>query len=105
MNSLNLDPTQLSGNSKATQLKNSITQNSDDAKLRQSCEDFEAMFVKQMLDSMKSTINKSGFIKENMGEEIFDDMLGDEYAKSMAESSDFGIADMMYKQLAAKKYQ
>ena len=104
MNSLNLDPTLLAGTNKTKSLQNSISANSDDAKLRQSCEDFEAMFVKQMLDSMKSTINKSGFIKENMGEQIFDDMLGDEYAKSMANNSDFGIADMMYKQLAAKKY-
>lgn len=105
MNSLNIDPTQLAGTNKATSLQNSLANTSDDKQLLESCQDFEAMFIKQMFDSMKSTINKSGFIKENMGEEIFDDMLGDEYSKSMSKTSGFGIADMMYKQLAAKKYQ
>lgn len=105
MDSLNVDPTRLMGTNKATSLENSIKRSGDDKELKQSCQDFEAMFIKQMLKSMKSTVNKSGLIKENMGEKIFDDMLSDEYAQSIAKNSGFGIAEMMYKQLAADKYQ
>ncbi|WP_223111626.1 rod-binding protein [Thiospirochaeta perfilievii] len=105
MNNLNLDPNQIVGNSKAVNLQKSITNSKDDQKLKESCKEFEAMFIKQMLSSMKKTVNKSGLIKENMGEKIFDDMLSDEYSKSMAQTSSFGIADMMYKQLAVQKYQ
>lgn len=91
--------------SKAEMLKRSVETSEDNKKLLKSCKEFESMFVKQMLNSMKKTVNKSGFIKENMGEKIFDDMLYDEYSKSMTETSGFGIAQMMYKQLAADKYQ
>lgn len=86
-------------------LSNRVQSGKDNKKLMESCREFESMFIKQMLNSMKKTVNKSGFIKENMGEKIFDDMLYDEYSKNMAKSSGFGIAELMYKQLAADKYQ
>ena len=69
-------------------------------KLKEACRDFEALFIKQMLDSMRKTVDKSGLIKRNMGEDIFEDMLYDEYAKKMTETSRLGIADMMYNQLS-----
>lgn len=90
---------------KVNNLSSAVNRNSDNKKLMESCREFESMFIKQMLNSMKKTVNKSGFIKENMGEKIFDDMLYDEYSKSMAKTSGFGIAEMMYKQLALDKYQ
>ncbi len=105
MNNLTVDPNTLMSSNKANSLQSTLSKSKDNEKLLQSCQDFEAMFIKQMLSSMKQTVNKSGFIKENMGEKIFDDMLSDEYSKKMASTSGFGIAEMMYKQLAIKKYQ
>ena len=105
MDSLSIDTNQILSNNKTESLQNSIKNNKENQKLKDTCKEFEALFIKQMLSSMKKTVTKSGLIKENMGEKIFDDMLYDDYAKSMADSSDFGIADMMYKQLSAKKYQ
>lgn len=61
---------------------------------------FEAIFIKQMLSVMRNTVNKSGLIEGGMAEEIFEDMLYDEYAKKMAESRQLGIADIIYQQLA-----
>ena len=78
----------------------SVQQNGKDNKLRKACEDFEAIFVKQMLKSMKSTINKSGMLGGGFAEEIYDDMLYDEYAKKMTKTANFGIADSLYKQLS-----
>ncbi len=89
----------------AKSLQTSVNSSSDSKKLMETCREFESMFIKQMLDSMKKTVNKSGLIKENMGEKMFDDMLYDEYSKKMAASSGFGIADTMYKQLSIDKYQ
>lgn len=68
--------------------------------LRKACEDFEAIFVKEMLKSMKSTINKSGLLDGGFAEEIYDDMLYDEYAKKMTKTANFGIAETLYKQLS-----
>ncbi len=100
------DLTQINSvSNRATTLQNTNFNLADDKKLKETCQEFEAMFVKQMLDSMNKTINKSGLIKENMGEQIFNDMLTDEYSKKISDASGFGIAEMMYKQLAVKKYQ
>lgn len=68
-------------------------------KLKQACLDFSAIFIKQMLNAMKKTVPKSGMMDGGMAEEIFEDMLYDEYAKSMAQTAGFGLAEMMYDQL------
>ena len=63
------------------------------------CLDFEAIFIKQMLNSMRKTVEKSGLLDGGMAEDLFEDMLYDEYAKKMAQSANFGLAAMIYNQL------
>ncbi len=70
------------------------------AKLKKACSDFEAIFIKQMLDSMRKTVNKSGLLDGGMAENIFEDMLYDKYAHKMSETAHFGIKDILYKQLS-----
>jgi Rod binding domain-containing protein len=62
-------------------------------------QEFEAIFIKQMLNVMRKSVNKTGLMDGGMAEEIFEDMLYDEYAQKMAETGSFGIANMIYKQL------
>ena len=64
------------------------------------CQDFESIFIKQMLNVMRKTVHKTGLTDGGMAEEIFEDMLYDEYALKMAQSSRFGISDMLYKELS-----
>jgi flagellar protein FlgJ len=71
-----------------------------DTRLYEACQDFEALFIKQMLSSMKKTINKTGLMEGGMAEEVFEDMLYDEYAKIMSKTARFGLADMIYDQVA-----
>ncbi|MBN1685488.1 MAG: rod-binding protein [Spirochaetales bacterium] len=78
----------------------SVHTNTRDEALHRACQDFEAIFVKQMLKSMKGTINKSGFLDGGFAEEVYDDMLYDEYADKMVTSAGFGIADTLYNQLS-----
>jgi flagellar protein FlgJ len=70
----------------------------EQAKLREACRDFEAIFIKQMLDAMRKTVPKTGLIDGGMAEDIFEDMLYDERAKLMAGTGAFGIADILYRQ-------
>ena len=81
-----------------------VQKSAQDAKLRQACEDFEAIFIKQMLNSMKKTINRSGLTGGGFAEEIYEDMLYDEYAKKMTKTAGLGIADSLYKQLSTHPY-
>jgi len=69
-------------------------------KLQKACMDFESIFIKQMLDSMRKTVVRSELTKKNMGEDLFEDMLYDEYAKKMSDTAGLGIGDMMYSQLS-----
>ncbi len=75
---------------------------SDDPKLREACEQFEALFIKQMLDAMRKSIDKSDqLLNGGMAEDVFEDMLYDEYSKTMAKTGKFGISDMLFSQLSS----
>ena len=73
-------------------------------KLKKACQDFEAIFVKQMLKSMKGTVEKTGLLDGGFAEEIYDDMLYDEYAKKMVKTAGFGIADTLYDKLSVSAH-
>jgi peptidoglycan hydrolase FlgJ len=70
------------------------------SKLYQAALDFESIFVKQMLDSMRKTVTKTGLIEGGMAEDIFEDMLYEKYATTMTRSAGFGLADQIYLQLS-----
>jgi peptidoglycan hydrolase FlgJ len=78
-------------------------QATEERRLRDVCEQFEAIFVKQMLTSMRRTVNKTGLVDGGMAEEIFEDMLYDEYATSIAKTTRLGISEMLYKELSQAK--
>ena len=65
-------------------------------RLRQVSEDFEALMINQMLKEMRKTVDKSGLIDGGMAEQIFEDMLYDEYAKEFSKTKTFGLADIIY---------
>lgn len=76
--------------------------NRQDAKLKKSCQDFEAILTGYMLKSMRKATVEGGFINKNMGERVFSEMLDDEYSKMISGTGKMGLADLLYKQLAGK---
>lgn len=72
----------------------------DEKKLLEVCRDFESIFIKQMLDAMRNTVPESELTGGSLTEDIFEDMLYDEYAKEMSRTANLGIAEMMYQQLS-----
>ncbi len=82
-------------------IKKSFQKNEE---LKKASLDFEAIFIKQMLDSMKKTLNKDqNLLSGGQVEEIFEDMLYEQRAKQMAQSQSFGIAQLIYNQLDKNK--
>jgi flagellar protein FlgJ len=80
--------------------KPAIDKNSE---LYKACQDFEALFIKQMLDVMRKTVHKGDdLLSGGMSQDIFEGMLYDEYAKKMAETAQFGLSDMIYRQISSK---
>ena len=65
------------------------------------CREFESIFVKMMLKEMRASVDKSdSLMSGGWAEDIFQDMLSDEYSKSMANNAGFGIAEQLYRELA-----
>lgn len=72
----------------------------DQGKLRQVAQEFESLFLKQMLDSMRSTLNEENrLVDTGMAGEYFEDMLYEEYSKIMSKRGTFGIAEVIVDQL------
>lgn len=71
---------------------------SEDKALRDVCNDFEAFFMNQILETSLKTSNIAG---EGTGSEIFKSMYTDSLSKASAGT--LGISDMLYKFLSEKK--
>jgi flagellar protein FlgJ len=72
-------------------------------KLYEQCMELEIFLVKNLISSMRSTVQKSGFIDEGFAGKIYEDMLYDEYARDFAKNSSFGLADMAYLELTGQR--
>ena len=70
------------------------------SKLYEQCEALETFLIKNMLNGMRSTVQKSGFIDEGFAGKMYEDMLYDEYAKNLTINANFGLAEMAYRQLS-----
>lgn len=70
-----------------------------EAKLKQACMDFEAMFIDQMYKTMRKTTLDGGLVKKSAGERIFTEMLDTEMARIAAEGSKNGLGEMLFDQM------
>jgi flagellar protein FlgJ len=68
-------------------------------KLYQLCLELETFLVKNLLTSMRSTVQKSGLVEQGFAGKMYEDMLYDEYAKVLAQNAHFGLAEQAYSQL------
>jgi flagellar protein FlgJ len=56
-------------------------------KLMDACVEAESLFVGKMLKEMRKTVDKSDWLHGGYAEEIFEDMLYDEYALQISKNS------------------
>jgi peptidoglycan hydrolase FlgJ len=66
---------------------------------RKSAQDFEALFLSQMMKHMFAGIDTKGMFGGGPGEEAFRDMLTQEYAKVMAKSGGIGVASTVMSEM------
>ncbi|MEN8907695.1 MAG: rod-binding protein [Clostridiales bacterium] len=74
----------------------------DKKKLKESCQDFESIFLNIVYKEMKSTVPKSGLIENSQGKEIFESMLDDELMKGASKNNSIGLADQLYNSMVKK---
>lgn len=81
-------------------IQEEISQDSYRKKLYDASVEFESMFVKLMLKEMKNSVQKNKMIHGGHAEEIFEDMLTDEQAKSISKNDSIGLAEQIYSTLS-----
>ncbi|MBX3032787.1 MAG: rod-binding protein [Bdellovibrionaceae bacterium] len=71
-------------------------------KLRDASKMYEKLFMREMMKSMRSTVQESGFIKTNAAEKMFREELDSEYVNSWSDRGGVGFADLIYDNLMEK---
>ncbi|MDR2518417.1 MAG: rod-binding protein [Spirochaetaceae bacterium] len=72
-------------------------------KLYEQCQALETFLIKNLLSSMRNTVQKSGLINEGFAGKMYEDMLYDEYAGTYAKSAGFGLAELAYLELSGQR--
>lgn len=74
-------------------------QDGDPAAAKKVAREFEAMFVAQMLKSMRETVGKDTLTGGGRAEETFRSLLDQEYAAEAARTGSIGLAQSIERQL------
>ncbi len=83
-------------------LKNNLTPGpGKEKKLKEACQDFEAVFISKLWQEMQSTIPKEGYLHSKQ-EEMYLSMFDRAFAEKIAEGGGIGLSDMLYDQLKDK---
>ncbi len=70
--------------------------------LREAAQEFESLFIAQVMKTMRGTVAQSGLMGSDSGQGIFREMLDQELSRQIAFAGGFGIGDMLYQQLKGK---
>jgi peptidoglycan hydrolase FlgJ len=91
-------------NRKAIPIKKSAPQSPEKisaqkSKLKKSAEGFEAIFIRQLLSTMRATIPEGGMLGSGMAGDIYGDIINNAMSETMSKKSAFGLADIIYSRL------
>jgi flagellar protein FlgJ len=69
----------------------------DEAKLKKASEDFEALFINQLMQSMRRTVLKSKLLEDAPGKEVYQSLFDREISKKMAQKGALGVGKIIYR--------
>ena len=70
-----------------------------DKRLQDASKLYEKQFLRQMVKSMRSTVSKSGLVKNSMAEKVFREQLDHEYVEQWGNRGGIGLSNLIYNQL------
>ncbi len=73
-------------------------QTHENAEMRRAAEEFESVFLSEMLAPMFESLDTEGLGGGGMGEQIFRPMLVERYAESISRAGGVGIADSIVRE-------
>ena len=93
-----MDPTTLIRNQPGPLASNSASAPVD-PRVRKAAEDFEAVFLGQMLAPMFAGLETEGLFGGGSAERVYRSMMIQEYGKAMASNGGVGIADAVHREI------
>ena len=71
----------------------------DEGKLKKACEDFESIFISQLLKVMRQTIPKSGLLDGGSQQDAYLSLFDEELSKSLAKKGGIGLGKILYQNI------
>ncbi len=68
--------------------------------LREACAGFEAIFINQLLKTMRESVPESTFFGKSLQRDIYTSMFDMQVADRVAHGKGIGIGDLLYRQLS-----
>lgn len=72
---------------------------SNDQRLREAANEFEAILMQQVMKSMRDAGFTAELIRKSEGEKVFQSLLDEQYARLSLDSGGLGLGEMIYRQL------
>ncbi|MDR1535600.1 MAG: rod-binding protein [Planctomycetota bacterium] len=73
-----------------------------DAGIREAAEGFVAVFMNQVVKSMRATVQENPALHGDNGEKYFQEMLDAEQAKTLAGGRGYGLTELVYQSLLTR---
>ena len=75
----------------------------DRKKLEKACSEFEAIFIQQMLQSMRKTVVSSGLLENGLGKGIYESLFDQQLSQCLSKRGGLGIGRMIYDQIVRQE--
>jgi flagellar protein FlgJ len=72
-------------------------------KLFEQCEALETFLIKNLINGMRKTVQKSELLDTGFAGQMYEDMLYDEYAKDFSKNAGLGFAELAYLELTGQR--
>lgn len=73
------------------------------AALREASQEFEAVFINQLVAAMRKTVGESGLIEKSNAEKMFEGLLDEEWSRQLAgRHGQGGVSELIYRQLSRR---
>jgi len=79
------------------------TQSEFEIRARDQATEFEGVFLSMMIKEMFSGLQSEGDFTGGFGEEMFNGMMADQYAQSIAQTGGIGLSDQIYREILAQQ--
>ncbi len=77
----------------------SLTPGNQKDELKQTCAEFESLFLNYLLKSMRSSVPEGGFVDQSEESKMFKSMLDEKLADEISANGGLGLGEIIYQRL------